>query len=69
MFRSSSWRPERMCRAPEGTVYDDARELNLASAIIEDTRGNQLRGYDICMKMPTSLWRTRKEGSGDIGNT
>lgn len=68
MIWSSSWRPERMWRAPKGTVHDNTGELNLATAITEDTSGKQLRGYDVCMKLSTSMWRTRKEDSGDIGN-
>lgn len=66
MFWSSSRRAERMCRAPEGTMHDNTRELNLATVIIENTIGKQLRGYGICMKMSTSMWRTRKEDSGEI---
>lgn len=65
MFWSSSWRPERTRRAPEGTVHDDTRELNLATAVIEDTSGNQLRGHDICIKTSTSMWGIVKD-SGDV---
>lgn len=47
-------------------MHDNIEELNLDTAIIKDTSGKQLRGYDVCMKMSTSMWRTKKEDSGDI---
>lgn len=42
--------------------------LSLATAITEDTSGNQLRGYNVCMKMATSMWRTRAEVCSAIWN-